>query len=140
MDGLRIDAISSRCVVCCRELGVRHRVLGSYRGSDLVYTRHELEVGLFTGDVRPVWSHVDCADPTLLRWNMRPDVTYCIRCREKLKTADIIQPVFGVEDGQAVNPADPTDRGLLLGERMYFIHVDCRNPSLSQGSGILVTA
>lgn len=139
MDGLRLDAISSRCIVCCRELGVRHRVLGSYRVSDLVYARHELEVGLFTGNVRPLWMHVDCADPTLYKLHMRPDVTYCIRCRERLRTHDVILPVFGVDQGEAVNPNDPTDRGLMLSERQYFMHADCKNPSMAAGQTLLVT-
>lgn len=70
---------------------------------------------------------------------MRPDIQYCIRCRKHLGTTDIVQPVFGVENANAVNPADPTDRGLSLGERIYFVHVECTNPKLTQGGGLLVT-
>lgn len=140
MDGVRLDALTYRCVTCCQALDVRHRVLGSYRMSDLVYARHELEVGFFTGETRPVWSHVDCADPSLERWNMRPDIQYCIRCRVGLKKTDIVQPVFGIEQTNVVNPADPTDKGLVLGDRVYFIHADCKRPSLATGGGLLVTS
>lgn len=70
---------------------------------------------------------------------MRPDLQYCIRCRQSLRTDHIVQPVFGVDNPNAINPADPTDRGVTLGERIYFVHVDCGNPALRQGQGLLVT-
>lgn len=71
---------------------------------------------------------------------MRPDIQYCIRCREPIRTRDVVQPVFGVQDAQAVNPLDPQDKGLVLGERIYFVHVDCKNRDMRTGSGVLVTA
>ena len=140
MDGVRLDALTYRCVTCCQALDVRHRVLGSYRMSDLVYARHELEVGYFSHGARPLWRHVDCADPTLKGYNMRPDIQHCVKCRKRLAKDDIIQPVFGIENANAINPADPTDRGLTLGERIYFMHADCANPAHSEGRGILVVS
>jgi hypothetical protein len=139
MDGRRLEAIATRCVTCRQVLDARHRVLGAYRVSDLVYARHEIEVGFFSHGARPLWRHVDCLDTTLARWKMRPDIQYCIRCRKHLHTADIVQPVFGVENANAINPVDPTDRGLTLGERIYFVHVECANAKLTQGGGLLVT-
>lgn len=138
MDGIRHDAIATRCLTCRQVLDARHRILGAYRVSDLVYARHELDVGFFSHGARPHWRHVSCTDPTLAKLHMRPDLQYCIRCRRRLSTDDIVQPVFGVENANAINPHDPTDRGLTLGERIYFTHVDCTNPKLSAGDSLLV--
>ena len=137
MGSIRLDAVASRCVRCCQVFRDRHRLLGSYRADDLVYARDAHEVGLFGEKVRPYWIHVDCQDPTLYQWNMRPDVTYCIRCRKAVQTHDYVQPVFGVLDGKAVNPADPTDVGVLLSDRIYFIHADCRDSGLKGTSPII---
>lgn len=140
MEGLLLDAINKRCIVCTQAFGALHRVLGAYRAADLFSARPEVEVGLFVGDCRPLFRHVACDDVTLKAWKMRPDIQYCIRCRDKIHNRDVVQPVFGVQDAQAVNPLDPTDKGLTLGERIYFVHVDCKNRDLSTGNGILVHA
>ena len=142
MEGVLLDAVSRLCVVCCRPLCALHRVVGAYRAGDLFSATPDVEVGLFVGgtDVRPLFRHVSCEDPKLDKWQMRPDIQYCIRCRKGLARRDVVQPVFGVQDAMATNPFDPKDKGLTLGERIYFIHVDCQRPDLSQGRGLLVKA
>lgn len=138
MDGVLLDAVSRLCVVCSQPLCALHRVVGAYRAEDLFSSAPDVEVGLFVGSGRPLFRHVACEDPTLKNWKMRPDIQYCIRCRKGLATRDVVQPVFGVQDAQAVNPLDPTDKGLTLGERIYFVHVDCKNTDMSRGQGVLV--
>ena len=140
MDGLLLDAINKRCVVCAQAFGALHRVLGAYRAEELFSSVPEVEVGLFVGGCRPLFRHVACDDPTLKAWQMRPDIQYCIRCREPIQNRDVVQPVFGIQDAHAVNPFDPTDKGLTLGERIYFVHVECKNRDMSTGNGILVKA
>lgn len=140
MDSVRIDALASRCLCCCTLLGDAHRVIPAYRAESLLYARQEHELGLFVGDVRPMWRHVDCADPKLLRYAMRPDIQYCVRCRQALRAADAITPVMQVVDPKAVNPNDPTDTGLALGDRIHFVHVDCGDRTMMDKSPLLVRA
>lgn len=138
MDGILLDAVSRLCVTCCKPLQGLHRVVGAFSVEELLSADPEVEVGLFVGNVRPLFQHVSCDDPTLSGWNMRPDLQYCVRCRKGLRRKDIVQPVFGVQETQAVNPMDPTDKGLVLGERIYFMHADCQRPALDTGGGLLV--
>jgi len=130
MDSLRIEAIASRCIHCSTLLGDAHRVTAAYRVGDLLYARQELEVGFFVGDVRPFWQHVDCSDPKLLRYALRPALDYCIRCKQGFKPADVAVPVMQIVDPKGVNPNDPTDTGLYLGDRIYFAHLDCGDQTL----------
>jgi hypothetical protein len=140
MDGVRLDAISSSCVVCKQRLCDRHRVVANYRLPGSSPWRAELtHVGLVSGEMRFYWTHVDCADPTLAKWKMFPSVQHCMRCRQKLKPGDIFQAFFGVQGVDVPNPADPTDRGLVYADRAYFIHADCKNPQMTSGDTLLVT-
>ena len=138
MDGVLLDAVTKRCIGCHQELAVYHRVLGGYRAGELFSSDPGAEVGLFVGNARPLLQHVSCQDPTLATWKMQPVLHNCIKCRKALQKADAVQPVFGVQDAVALNPHDPTDVGLTLGDRIYFIHVDCKNPGLGAGNGLLV--
>lgn len=115
-------------------------MLGSYTWSSLIYASHTLEVGLFTGNVRPLWRHVECRDPELRKppYRMQPTIEHCVRCRSRLGLADVVQPVFQVTGVNITNPNDPTDKGMCLGERNHYIHVDCGNPQLSHGQSLLV--
>jgi hypothetical protein len=47
----------------------------------------------------------------------------------------MIQPVFQVVNPREVNPADPEDIGMALGDRIYFVHADCENVKLDRKSG-----
>lgn len=96
------------------------------------------DLGLLYGnDVRVCWYHVDCADPTLRKIAMRPDVTYCYRCKRPLKRGDAVSPTYQVTDPRATNPHDSTDIGIMLGERIYFAHIACDDTQAA--SSILVT-
>ncbi len=114
-------------------------MLGSYLWNSLVYAQHTLEIGLFTGNVRPLWRHVECDDPELKKppYRMQPTIEHCVRCRSKLGVMDIVQPVFQVTGVNIQNPSDPTDRGMCLGERNHYIHVDCKHPTLQSGGSLL---
>jgi hypothetical protein len=46
----------------------------------------------------------------------------------------VIQPVFQVINPREQNPLDPTDVGIALNERVYFLHADCSNPGLNRHS------
>jgi len=98
-----------------------------------------MHVGLFSGEMRFYWMHVECADPTLKKWNMFPSHQHCMRCRKKLQPGDIFQSFFGVQNTDVPNPSDPTDLGLVYADRAYFIHADCKNPKMTSGDALLVT-
>lgn len=137
MDSLRIDAVSERCLVCTAPLARRHFVVPTYLAHDLLYAKQHLEVGLLVNGVRPMWHHVDCADPSLKRYNVLPDIHYCLRCRRQISNYEVIQPVFCVDNPRAVNPKDPTDVGMTFGDRIYFRHVDCTNRQLRDDAALL---
>jgi hypothetical protein len=90
--------------------------------------------------VRNFFIHLDCEDPELLKgWFVLPSIHHCIRCNGALKPADMVQPVFSVEDPKVRNPNDPTDLGVSLRERIFFVHCDCKNPGLNRASGNIIT-
>jgi hypothetical protein len=138
MDSLRIDAVSERCLVCTKHLADRHRVVPTYDTSSLLYSRQHLEVGLLVNDVRPMWRHVDCADPMLRGYNVLPDIHYCVRCRAPLGKSEIVHPVFQVVDPKAQNPNDPTDVGIAFGDRIHFAHADCKDRQMRSTSPLIV--
>lgn len=140
MDGVRLDLVTRVCISCGHNLKIRDRVMVAYTASSLFSAGPEYDVGLFDGGARPLLRHVDCQDPTLKSWKMKPILHSCIRCRNPLKKNDVVQPVFGIESPRTVNPHDPTDVGLSLSDRIYFIHVDCKRTDLTTGSGILVVS
>lgn len=86
-------------------------------------------------NVRVLYKHVECSDPALMRsYHVIPTIEQCIRCKQKLLPAHVIQPVYQVTGVDVVNPQDPTDKGIELGERIHFVHVDCGSPDLRAGS------
>lgn len=138
MESVRLDAIYARCILCGHAHADGHRVVPAYRASSFLYARQEIELGLFVGDIRPMWRHVDCEDPKLSRYQLRPDISYCIRCRKHVEADDCIHPVMQIIDPRATNPTDPTDNGVTLGDRIHFVHVDCMNPRLGGGASPLL--
>lgn len=138
MDDRRIEALASRCLQCTGLLADRHRVIVTYFTKDILQGQQLHELGLFVGSLRPMWRHVDCADPMMEKYAMRPDIHYCVRCRKALRELDAISPVMQVLDARAVNPSDPTDTGLALGDRIHFVHADCGNRDLLTDNTLLV--
>lgn len=138
---LQIEALGHGCAVCSKPFVLNHRIRTAYRTQDIRSFEFQAELGIIGAGVRNIWMHVDCSDPKLLRntWGMAPDIHHCIKCKNGLKKDELISPVFSIDDANAINPSDPTDRGLALRERVYFIHADCRNPSLTGSqSNILI--
>ena len=138
---LRIEALSHGCAKCSKPLDHGHRVLTAYHVSELRSFSSQVELGLIGAGARNFWTHVECDNPTLEKGNwfhMHPDIHHCIRCGNSLAAKDVVNPVFRVEDPNMVNPTDPTDRGVALGDRIYFMHADCKSPGLTRGDGILI--
>lgn len=140
---LRVEAVSSRCLHCEHTLLRDHRVYPVYRNGKLGGAIQIIELGLLGGGsgerdaMRPHWSHVDCQDPFLRTYAVRPDLSCCIRCKAPLRTGEMIHPCYCIDGVDAVNPHDPTDKGLLIGDRIHMAHVDCRDKHLT-GSALLV--
>jgi hypothetical protein len=138
-DNIKIEALTHRCAACGQRMGDTHLVTSAYFKSDIRHFNKQVELGIIGADIRALWVHFDCKKPKISDWNMTPDIHVCIRCTKPLANKDIIQAVFQVIDNQAVNPSDPTDVGIALNERIYFIHCDCQNPTLNkQSSNILI--
>lgn len=141
LDDLRIEALAHGCVKCNKPLAHRQRVLTAYHVSELRSFSRQVELGLIGAGTRNFWTHVECDDPTLAKgtwFHMHPDIHHCIRCGKSLAAKDVVNPVFRVEDPNMVNPTDPADRGVALGDRIYFMHADCTSPALTKGSSVLI--
>jgi len=139
VDSIRIEALADRCLRCTQLLADRQRVLPCYHTGPLLAGAQQLhEVGLFVGaDTRPRWLHVRCDDPQLRTYAMQPTLELCARCKGRLDTSHMIQPVYQVT-GRGVNPNDPTDTGLFIGDRIHFVHIDCGDPTLKSSSLLVV--
>jgi hypothetical protein len=135
LNDLRIEALSQGCARCGKTFADGHRLVAAYFVKDVRSFENQVELGIIGASVRNLWVHVDCDDPELSRdWIMTPNIHHCIKCKTFLKKEDVVSPVFGIDNPRAVNPSDPTDVGLSLRERVYFMHVDCRNTSLNKDS------
>lgn len=135
LSDLQIDALSQGCARCSKVFADGHRLMASYFVKDVRSFERQVELGIIGARIRNLWVHVDCEDPSLQKgWIMTPDIHHCIRCKSFLKKEEVVVPVFGIDNPQAVNPNDPTDVGISLRERVYFVHVDCTNPTLTRGS------
>ncbi len=111
-----------------------HLVTSAYFQSEIKHFGKQVELGIIGADVRTLWVHLDCQKMSRFHWNMTPDIHTCMRCSQPIAARDVVQPVFQVTDPQAQNPSDPTDKGIALNERVYFVHADCRNPGLNKKS------
>jgi len=136
---LQIEALAHGCAKCAKPFILNSRVRSAYLVRDIHSFEHQVELGIAGRGVRNLWLHVDCADPTLItkQWNMKPTIQHCIRCSRELKRDELVVPVFSIDDANAVNPADPTDRGLALRERVFFMHADCSDARFKQSPIIL---
>lgn len=142
LHGLQIDALAEGCADCGKPFEDAHRIRAAYAAKDIRSFERQVELGIIGANVRNFWVHVDCTDLKLTdeHWNMNPDIHHCIKCGKSLESDAIIVPVFQVIDPKAVNPDDPTDTGVALGERVYFIHADCKNTKLNKrNTNILFT-
>ncbi len=139
MDSLLVKAIAHRCAACSSHFAPQHLVMAAYRHSTVRHFGDQVEIGIIGADVRNLWIHFSCDKPLITSWIMTPDLHNCIRCKKRLEDNHMIQPVFQILDAKMVNPADPTDVGISLNERVYFVHCDCGNPALNaHSSNILV--
>ena len=141
LDDLRIEALAHGCVECSKPLKLGHRVLSAYHVSELRSFSRQVELGLIGAGARNFWIHVECDNPDLETgaWALHPDIHHCIRCGNQLSAKDVVNPVFRVEDPDMANPTDPADRGVSLGDRIYFMHANCKSPALTQGNSMLIS-
>ena len=139
LGNLQIEALTHRCAKCSNAFADKHLVLATYWVKSVRDFSLQVDIGIIGAGVRNAWVHFDCEKPLFTSWIMTPDLHSCIRCRKALNSADLVQPVFQVIDARAVNPLDHTDVGVALNDRVYFVHCDCTNPSLTKhSSNILV--
>lgn len=133
-NSILIEAVSCCCGKCSKPLRQLERIVGSYVCKHLTEMAVDpykgADVGIIPA-VRPIWIHVDCSNTQLTGWHLNPSIRHCIKCGLAVSKEDVLVPVFRVENERAVNPSDPTDVGIALGERLYFVHADCTNPRLS---------
>jgi len=140
MGDLQIEALAQQCVSCGKPFKDGHLVFAAYWCNALSSFEKQVDLGLIGSEVRNTWLHFNCDKPLRTDWAMYPDLHSCIRCKKKLETADLVQPVFQVTNPRAVNPNDFTDVGIAFNERVYMVHCDCFNPQLTHRStNILVT-
>lgn len=142
LPSIQLEALAHGCATCSTAFNNRHRIVAVYQSGQVTSFYAQVELGIIGSQVRNYWTHVDCSDPTLkdTRWHMHPDITHCIRCNQSLSKKDMVIPVFQVTDPHAINPADPTDVGISLAERVYFVHADCKNQGLNKkNTNILYT-
>jgi hypothetical protein len=137
---LQIEALSQGCARCSKTFADGHRLIAGYFVKDVRSFEMQVELGIIGAQIRNLWIHVDCDDPFLQKgWNMTPDIHHCIKCKKFLQKEEVVAPVFGIDNPRAVNPSDPQDIGISLRERVYFVHVDCSNPTLTHNaSNILI--
>ena len=141
-DQIRIEALNASCASCGVALKDRDRITSAYSVKDIRSFEFQVELGILGADIRNYWIHVDCIDPALSTGldHLQPSIHPCIRCNEQLESQDVICPVFQVVTAKVQNPSDPTDIGIGLGERVYFVHADCKNKELTkQPTSILYT-
>lgn len=142
LSDLQIEALSQGCARCGKTFHDGHRLTAAYFTKDVRSFERQVELGIIGARIRNIWCHVSCEDPTLATnaWNMTPDIHHCIKCKSFLQKEDIVVPVFGIDNPRAVNPNDPTDIGISLRERIYFVHVDCKNKTLTGESSNIILA
>lgn len=127
-----LEMLAHGCAGCGRAFKSSERVCSIYRAQDITSFEQQVELGIIGAGVRNHWVHLYCSDPTLKDHSLKPDIHHCIECRTSLDKKDMVMPVFQVTDPRAVNPLDPTDVGLALAERVYFVHGSCRNKALDK--------
>lgn len=136
----QIEALAQGCAKCGKPFAEANFCLSAYLVDDLSGFEDQLELGITAVHTRTLWVHVDCQNVKLEGWDMLPDIHICIRCKKPLDKKHLVQPVFQVTDGKAVNPNDPTDFGVAIGDRIYFMHGDCANPRLDGSQGNILLA
>ena len=129
---LQIEALTHGCAKCGKPFADTHFVSAAYFQKTVRSFAKQIEIGIAGQGVRNVWVHLDCADPSVKEWKVTPNIHKCIRCKKEFSREDLIQPAFQIVKPRAVNPHDPTDVGIELGDRVYFIHADCGDAKLKQ--------
>ena len=130
----QIEALHHGCANCGASFKDRDRIITVYMVSSVLQCigafNDPLEIGIAGGQARNHWTHYDCEDHPLRSITLIPDIRTCLACRAKLNKQDMVIPVFQVIENDAVNPNDPTDLGIILADRVYFAHQNCRNKQL----------
>lgn len=131
----QIEALAHGCAVCGKSFQDGTFVCNAYAKKDLRSFEKQIELGIIGQGVRSLWIHTSCKHPDIRSWNVVPDIHTCVRCKKAFSSKDVIQPVFQIVNPRAQNPSDPTDVGIELGDRVYFMHADCENTQLNRTSG-----
>lgn len=139
LSGLQIEALTHGCAACGASFNSGAFVHAVYFKSAIRNFEKQIEIGIIGATVRNFWVHASCTAPSIGAWSVVPDIHTCVRCKQRLQDKHIIVPVFQIVKARAVNPNDPTDVGVELGDRVYFMHADCKNGTLDkQSSNILI--
>jgi len=131
---ISLETLAHGCAACSHPFKVAHRICSLYKADEIRSFSVQVELGIAGAGVRNFWVHLLCKNPTLEGYLLKPDIHICVECQNKFERDDMLIPVFQVTDPRAVNPLDPTDVGLSLGERVYFVHGSCRNKTLTKDS------
>jgi len=127
-----IEVMAHTCAVCEKGLKSTDRITSLYKCSDISTFAKQAELGIAGGSTRNYWAHLFCDNTNLGGYLLQPDIHSCIECKRALTRQDLVIPVFQVMNPRIVNPADITDVGLELAERIFFIHHNCRNTKINQ--------
>jgi len=132
----QIEALHHGCADCGKQFQDRDRIITLYRTSSILQCmglfKDPIEIGIAGGEARNSWVHYNCQDRALGSVSLIPEIRMCLVCKAKFSKDDMVIPVFQIIGNDVVNPSDPTDVGIALGERVYFAHHDCRNQRLDK--------
>jgi hypothetical protein len=129
---IHIDIFTHTCAACEISLKRTDRITALYKNNGLVSFAAQVELGIAGGSARNYWAHLYCSNPSLTGYPLQPTIHNCIECRNALERQDLIVPVFQVLNPKSINPQDVTDFGVELSDRIYFVHLNCRNTKLKQ--------
>lgn len=131
---LLIEALAHSCANCGQSLKPTERIHAAYFLNEVKSFATQVELGIIGGNVRNAWAHLTCKNPTLRGYKVQPDLHSCIECKKRFGKNDLVVPIYQVLDPRAINPSDPMDVGITLGERVYLVHHNCRNIFLDGNS------
>jgi len=131
---ISIETLSHGCVDCGQPFQIADRICSIYRAGEVRSFETQIELGVIGGGVRNYWIHLYCHNHKLKEHGLKPDIHHCVECRKGLAKDDLVIPIFQVTNPRAINPLDPTDVGISLAERVYFIHGNCRNIAMNKQS------
>lgn len=134
----QIEALAQGCAKCAQPFKDTDLLHAAYWQKDVRSFENQIELGILGYGIRNLWFHVDCKAPSIRSWNVTPDIHSCVRCKKGFSSSDVILPLFQIVNPKAVNPEDSSDVGIELGDRVYFMHADCRNVRLDSASSNII--